>query len=256
VPGPRIWHTACLGRIAASYYLCFANVAQGLADSMLGPASAARRQTRASEFGRGAVVSIIGILSSNLFSAGAAHNAQNNQSAQSTPSTFQQITAEFQQLGQDLQTGKLTQAQQDFTTLSQNFPGASQTSNNPLLQALTQLGKDLQAGNLQAAQQDYTTVVQDAQQIASQVGGHHGHHRHHAESSQSTSSSSQQANPIAQAFSALAQDLQSGNLSGAQSAFAALTNDLQQIGGFVTGGSNGASGTAVPSSAGSLNVSA
>jgi len=141
-------------------------------------------------------VSIIGILSSNLFSAGAALNAQ---SSQKNPSVFQQIKTEFQQLGQDLQSGNLTKAQQDYTTLSQNLPGASQTSGNPLLQAFAQLGKDLQAGNLQGAQQDYTTVQQDAQQIASQVGGHHGHHHHHVESSQS--SSSQQANPITQAFS-------------------------------------------------------
>ncbi len=198
-------------------------------------------------------MSIAGILSSNLFSAGAAQNTQNTQNTQSN---FQQIKAEFQQLGQDLQSGNLTQAQQDYTTLSQNIPGASQASSNPLLQAFAQLGKDLQSGNLQAAQQDYTTVQQDAQQVASQVGGHHGHHHHHAESSQSSSSSSQQTNPITQAFSTLAQDLQTGNLSGAQSAFAALQNDLQQIGGFVTAGSNGSSSTAVPSSTGSLNVTA
>jgi len=198
-------------------------------------------------------MSIAGILSSNLFSAGAAQNTQNTQNTQSN---FQQIKAEFQQLGQDLQSGNLTQAQQDYTTLSQNIPGASQASSNPLLQAFAQLGKDLQSGNLQAAQQDYTTVQQDAQQVASQVGGHHGHHHHHAESSQSSSSSSQQTNPITQAFSTLAQDLQTGNLSGAQSAFAALQNDLQQIGGFVTAGSNGVSSTAVPPSTGSLNVTA
>ncbi len=199
-------------------------------------------------------MSLIGILSSNLFAAGA---AQNNQSSQNTTSNFQQIKAEFQQLGQDLQSGNLTQAQQDYTTLSQNLPGASQASSNPVLQAFAQLGKDLHAGNLQAAQQDYTTVEQDAQQNAAQVGGHHGHHHHHAESSQSaSSSSSQQANPIAQAFSTLAQDLQAGNLSGGQSAFAALQNDLQQIGGFHTAGSNGTSSTAVPSSTGSLNVTA
>jgi len=197
-------------------------------------------------------MSIAGILSSNLFSAGAAQNTQNTQNTQSN---FQQIKAEFQQLGQDLQSGNLTQAQQDYTTLSQNIPGASQSSGNPVLQAFAQLGKDLQSGNLQAAQQDYTTVQQDAQQVASQVGGHHGHHRH-SESSQSSSSSSQQTNPVTQAFSTLAQDLQAGNLSGAQSAFAALQNDLQQIGGFVTAGSNGASSTAVPSSTGSLNVTA
>jgi len=210
-------------------------------------------------------MSIIGILSSNLFAAGAALNTQ---SSQNTPSKFQQIKAEFQQLGQDLQSGNLTQAQSDFATLSQNFPGASQSaaastnavataSNNPVLQAFAQLGQDLQSGNLQGAQQDFTNLQQDLQQNSSQqVGGHHHHHHHHAESSQSSSSSSQPGNPITQAFSTLAQDLQAGNLSGAQSAFATLQNDLQQIGGFLTAGSNGTSSAAVPSTTGSLNVTA
>ncbi|HXP79452.1 MAG TPA: hypothetical protein VN976_06080 [Verrucomicrobiae bacterium] len=212
-------------------------------------------------------MSIIGILSSNLFSVGAAQNAQRSQNTQST---FQQIRTEFQQLGQDLQSGNLTQAQSDFATLSQNLSGASQntaaanaaattaatTSTNPVALAFAQLGQDLQSGNLQGAQQDFTKLQQDLSQSSSQqVEGHHGHHHHHAESSQSSSSSSQN-NPIVQAFSALAQDLQAGNLSGAQSAFSALQNDLQQIGGFLTAGSNGASSTAVPSSAGSLNVTA
>lgn len=202
-------------------------------------------------------MSLIGLLSSNLFSAGAAQNSQNTQSSQNAPSNFQQIKTEFQQLGQDLQSGNLTQAQSDFATLSQNLPGASQSNANPILQAFAQLGNDLQSGNLQAAQQDYTTIQQDSQQVASQVQGHHGHHHHPAESSQSSSSSSsRQSNPIVSAFSALAQDLQAGNLSGAQSAFAALQSDLQQIGGFITGGSNGASSTAAPSSTGSLNVTA
>ena len=206
-------------------------------------------------------MSIIGILSSNLFSAGAAQNTQSNQS---NPTVFQQIKTEFQQLGQDLQSGNLTAAQSDFTTLSQNLSGASQSSattassatgNTPLAQAFAQLGQDLQSGNLQGAQKDFANVQQDVQQISSQqVGGHHGHHHHHTESSQS--SSSQQTNPIAQAFSTLAQDLQAGNLSGAQSAFSTLQNDLQQIGGFLTAGSNGTSSTAVPSSTGSLNVTA
>lgn len=177
----------------------------------------------------------------------------------------QQIQSEFQQLGQDLQTGNLTQAQSDFSTLSQNLSGLLQnntaattaatasttTPTNSIAQAFAQLGQDLQSGNLQAAQQDYTTVQQDAQQNASQqVAGHH-HHHHHAESSQDSSSSSQ-TNPITQAFGQLEQTLQAGNLSGAQSAFAALQNDLQQIGGFVTsGGSSTAAATA-----GSLNVTA
>jgi len=141
-------------------------------------------------------MSIIGILSSNLFAAGAARNTQ---SSQSNPADFQQIKTEFQQLGQDLQ-----------------------------------------SGSLQAAQQDYANLQQDLQQsISQQIGGHLQHR--HTESSQSSSTPSQQANPIAQAFSTLAQDLQAGNLSGAQSAFATLQNDLQQIGGFLTAGSSGTS---------------
>jgi len=208
-------------------------------------------------------MSIIGILSSNLFSAGA---AQNTQSSQNTPSVFQQIKTEFQQLGQDLQSGNLKQAQSDFTTLSQNLSAASQisaaaansaTGAGAVAQAFAQLGRDLQSGNLQGAQQDFTSLQQDVQQISSQqAGGHHGHHHHHVESSQSSDSSSQQSNPLVQAFSTLAQDLQAGNLSGAQSAFSALQNDLQQIGGFLTAGSNGTASTAVPSSTGSLNVTA
>lgn len=157
-------------------------------------------------------MSIMGILSSNLFAAG---GVQNSQSSQNHVSGFQQIRTEFQQLGQDLQ-----------------------------------------SGNLQGARQDFTNLQQDLQQISSQqVGGRHRHH-HHAESPETSSSSAQHSNPIGQAFSALAQDLHAGSLSGAQSAFAALQNDLQQIGGFLTAGSSGASGTALPSSAGSLNVTA
>lgn len=207
-------------------------------------------------------MSIIGILSSNLFSSGAAQNTQAAPTVQSGQSAFKTIETEFQQLGQDLQSGNLTQAQQDYTTLSQNLlgtnqPTASQASANPVLQAFAQLGQDLQSGNLTAAQQDYTTVQQDAQQNTTQAQGHHGRHHHGAESSQSASSSSQQTNPISQAYSTLAQDLQAGNLSGAQSAFATLQSDLQQIGGFVpAGSSSGTSGAAVPSSSGSLNVTA
>jgi outer membrane protein assembly factor BamD (BamD/ComL family) len=209
-------------------------------------------------------VSIVGILTSNLFSAGA---AQNTPSPQPNPSAFQQIKTEFEQLGQALQSGNLTQAQSDFATLSQNISAANQssgattpaTNTSPAAQAFAQLGQDLQSGNLQGAQQDFTNLQQDVQQSSSQqAGGHHGHHHHRAESSQSSSSASstQQANPITAAFTTLAQDLQAGNLSGAQSAFSALQNDLQQIGGFLTAGSNGTSSTAEPSSTGILNVTA
>jgi len=200
-------------------------------------------------------MSLIGILGSGLLSGGATPNSQ---TPQNTPSNFQTIKTEFEQLGQDLQSGNLTQAQQDFSALSQNIPSTAQSSTNPALQAFTQLGQDLQSGNLQAAQKDYTTVQQDTQQQNSGlVHGHRGHFHYQSENSQSSSSSSsQQPNPIAQAFGTLAADLQAGNLSGAQSAYTALASELQQVGASFTGLSSGTGSAAASAIAGSLNVTA
>jgi hypothetical protein len=194
-------------------------------------------------------MSVLGIASSILSAISGSHNSQ---------TSFQKIRSEFQQLGQDLQSGSLTQSQSDFSILSQNLPGGSQINSaasstgattNSLTQAVNQLGTDLKAGNLPAARQDFTTIQQDVQQIAGQVGGHH-HHHNHAEIAQN-SSATRQKTSIAQEFSQLAQSLQGGNLQGAQQAFATLQNDLQQIGGFTAPGPSSAS---APSGAGSLNV--
>ena len=182
-------------------------------------------------------MSVTGIASSILSILGGSQNQ---------PTALQQIRSEFQQFGQDLQSGDLAQARQDFAALSQNLPGANQNSANPVAQAVTQLGKDLQSGNLQAAQQDFTTLLQDVQQSAARV--RHHHHRH----VESQSSSAQQTSSLAQDFTQLAQSLQSGNLQSAQQAFSMLQNDLQQIGGFITPQSG--SSTVPQATAGSLNV--
>ncbi len=106
-------------------------------------------------------MSVSGILSSNLFSY-QNQNVNNNQQ-------FQQ---DFAQLGQDLQSGNLTAAQSDLSTLEQLKPQATtSTQNNPVAQAFSQLSQDLQSGNLSAAQQDYTNVQQDIQKHIS--GTHH-----------------------------------------------------------------------------------
>lgn len=132
----------------------------------------------------------------------------------------QQIQQEFQQLGKDLQSGNLSAAQSDFTTLQQLAPqsntSSSTQSTNPLAQAFNQLGQDLQAGNLSAAQQDFANIQQDIQNQAGRVQGH-GHHHHHQSS-------------IAQLFEKLGQELQSGNLSAAQKSYNTLTKDLQSLG--------------------------
>ena len=137
---------------------------------------------------------------------------------------LQQFQQEFQQLGQDLQSGNLSGAQSDFATLQKDLPQANSTStststsesNSPIAQAFNQLAQDLQSGNLSAAQNDYSTLQQDFQSQASQM--HHFHHHHSGGSQQSQAS---------QLFDQLGQDLQSGNLSSAQSDFSSLQQLLQ-----------------------------
>jgi hypothetical protein len=170
---------------------------------------------------------------------------------------FQQIQKEFQQLGQDLQTGNLTQAQQDFATLSQNLPIAQSSTtaftannSNPIAQAFNALSQDLQTGNISAAQKDYATIQQDFQQQQQQQGTGQVHHHHGG------GGGGQQSNQISQALNSLSAALQSNNLSSAQTAFATLQQDLQQ---FESGGSsNGSTSGTTPSyaTAGSLNVTA
>ena len=132
----------------------------------------------------------------------------------------QKVQSAFQNLGQDLQSGNLTQAKSDFSILSQNFPNSTQ-NNNPLTQAFSALGQALQAGNLSAAQTAYSTIQQDVQQAG--ASGHH-HHHHYGGGAESSS------NALAQAFGTLGQALQSGNLSSAQTAYSTIQQDLTELG--------------------------
>ncbi|SPF49967.1 conserved hypothetical protein [Candidatus Sulfotelmatobacter kueseliae] len=161
---------------------------------------------------------------SGIFSSGfASYNSQNIQNQ------FRQFQQEFQQLGQDLQSGNLSAAQQDFAALQQLNPQSSSTSstqsNSPIAQEFNQLSEDLQSGNLSAAQQDYTKIQQDFrnqtswQDQTSEV--HHGHHHHHGGGGESSQ--------LSQLFSELGQELQSSNVSGAQQTYNTLLQDLQQF---------------------------
>jgi hypothetical protein len=187
---------------------------------------------------------------------------------QNTPSgqgQFQQVQSEFQQLGQDLQTGNLAQAGQDYATLSQNFataqsgttaaapPAAVTTTaaptlnSNPIAQAFDALSTDLQNGNITATQQDFATIQQDSQQ---QQGSSQVHHHHHYGGG---GGGGQQGNQVSQAVDSLSSALQSGNLSSAQTAFATLQQDLQQ---FTAGSSSGTtSGSTTASTSSQTNGS-
>jgi outer membrane protein assembly factor BamD (BamD/ComL family) len=191
-------------------------------------------------------MSITGVASSTLLTQiYATQNTQNNQSP------FQQIQTDFQQLGQDLQAGNLTGAQQDFATLQQALPsGQSQSQQNtasPITQAFTALSQALQSGNLQDAQTAFTTLQGDIQQ--QQGSGQVRHHHHHG-------GNSSQTNPVATAFGALSQALQSGNLSGAQTTFATLQQDLtQQFAGDLAS-YTGSTGISSAAAGANLNVTA
>jgi hypothetical protein len=173
---------------------------------------------------------------------------------QSVQNKFQQVQSEFQQLGQDLQAGNLSQAQQDFATLTQSLPGGQpQNTTGPLAQAFNSLAQDLKAGNLSAAQKDFTTIQQDVQQESGQIQHHH-HHRV-SDTQDSSSASGQQGNAISQALGALGQALQSGSLTSAQQAYATLQQDLQQF--LPTAGAGSSSNASATSPAiGALSVTA
>ena len=150
--------------------------------------------------------------------------------AQGALNKFQQIQTQFQKIGQDLQSGNLTQAQADFTTLSQQLPSSQQAANSTttgptstLAKAFQTLGQDLQAGNLAASQADFAAIQQDTQQQRSgQTHGHHHHHHGGAEPAQQTNGTLQQD------LTSLGKALQSGTLSSAQQAYSTLQADLQQ----------------------------
>lgn len=164
-------------------------------------------------------MSISGITASSLFSV-----INTLQGAQSTNKTAS-MQQEFQQLGQALQSGNLTQAQSDFSLLSQTVSNPAQT-NSTLSQAFSALGSALQSGNLNAAQQAYKAIQQDVQQSTTQASQRH--HHHHGPSSGGTDSNPN--NSPLQAFGSLGQALTSGNLAAAQTAYTTLQQDLSQLG--------------------------
>jgi hypothetical protein len=201
-------------------------------------------------------MSVSGISSSNFLAAFHPAAVQNK---------FKPIQQDFQQLGQDLQSGNLTHAQSDFSALqqllpSQQAPGATATTNSaasgsqstsPISQAVTQLGADLQSGNLSAAQSDFATLQQNLQQR----GGVSSHRFHHHHGGPIFENSSTGQNSPATLFGELGQELQSGNLAAAQQTYSSLQQDFLQ---FVGGnGSTSSTNTGVSTGAsGGLNISA
>ena len=157
--------------------------------------------------------------------SGISSNTALNQSLQAWQVRAQKLQSEFQQLGQDLQAGNLSQAQADFGLLRQNISNPAQ-SNSTVAQAFSALGTALQSGSVAAAQQAYSTLQQDVQQTAQ------GHHHHHRLGSDVPTSGSSATGAFSQLLSSLGSALQAGNLSAAQTAYSTLTQGFRQLGGI------------------------
>jgi soluble cytochrome b562 len=128
---------------------------------------------------------------------------------------FKQFQQEFQQLGQDLQSGNLKAAQSDLAALQKLQPSTANgplSSTSPMAQTLEQLGNDLKAGDLKDAQQLYSNMAQ-------KFRAHHGHR---------TQTDSGQA--VSEEMAQLQKALQTGNLTAAQQAYGTLAQDLQAFG--------------------------
>jgi DNA-binding FadR family transcriptional regulator len=151
---------------------------------------------------------------------------------------FQEAWQDYKQIGQDLQSGDLTDAQTAYSNLQQlvqAYPGSSSTSSSTPTTVQTDfatLGQDLQAGNLTSSQSAFSKLQSD---IAAALQPATGSSTTAATPAVSTSTPT--PSPIQQVqqdYLQLASALQSGSLTGAQSAFAALEQALQTQGGTST----------------------
>lgn len=177
-------------------------------------------------------MSVSGIPSNNLNSQSEANAVQ---------SRFQHIKLNFQQIGQDLQSGNLSQAQSDFAALQQFLPSnqtAASTSSqpgtfasSPLGKAVSQLVNGFNSVVLNASPTEPSATQQGTAQIAAPQGTGNPHaHRHHGTALLDSAQASAEQNALSTLFSQLGQAIQGGNLSTAQSAYASLQQEFQTLG--------------------------
>ena len=162
----------------------------------------------------------------------------------SVQSASNQPVQDYKALQSALKSGDLSGAQTAFAALQKDLQPSSQTGQASSAAGqgtqMSQGGKDLEAlanalssGDLSGAQQAFASLQQDMQ-ATGQVRRHH--HHHHAGSGNSSTQASQgssksepdtQISQGAKDLEALQSSLNSGDLTGAQQAFASLQQDLQ-----------------------------
>jgi hypothetical protein len=172
-------------------------------------------------------------------------------SAQHRQNPFQEIKQDFSQLAGALQSGDLTGAQSAYSSIQQllqQYQGSSNasansTSSNPIQNDFAALGQALESGDLTQAQSAFSqlqTDVQSARQARDSGATQTPQVQdQYVSSTLQTLTSAQQ---VQQYYAQLANDLQSGNLTDAQTAFAALQQALQTQDGANTASTTTATG--------------
>jgi outer membrane protein assembly factor BamD (BamD/ComL family) len=166
---------------------------------------------------------------------------QQDQYVSTGQNPIQQALEDYTQLGSDLQSGNLTAAQSDYSALNQlvqAYQGPS-SSDAAIQTDFATLGQDLQSGNLSQSQSDFTQLQSDLN-AATQTAA--------AATSSATTPEPNPAQQVRQDYGQLASALQSGSLTDAQAAFAALEQALQT--------QSGSSSTSTPASTTSSTASA
>jgi hypothetical protein len=151
-------------------------------------------------------------------------NLVSDLSQQHRQNPFQLIKQDFSQLASALQSGDLTDAQSAYSSIQQIL-GGSQGPANTIQNDFSAVGQALQSGDIGTAQTAFSqlrTDVQTAQQSRANVAP-----TPVPVQDQFVSQTPPPAQQVQQDYTQLANVLQSGNLTDAQSAFAALQQALQ-----------------------------
>jgi hypothetical protein len=145
----------------------------------------------------------------------------------------QQIRQDYAQLATALQSSDLAQAQSAFSQLRSDFQAVRQSrgagGQNPVQQVrqdYAQLANALESGDLTSAQSAFAALQQALQ---TQTGPSETGPITTAPNTAPNTDSTNGADPILNDFNAVGQALTSGDLAGAQSAFAQLKSDIQAV---------------------------
>lgn len=190
-----------------------------------------------------------------------------------SPSSLNQFVTDFNQLAEDLQSGNLSAAQEDYVTLSQDALNgvtsstastsssgltasllsdvtSSQSSETSFVSELNQLGSDLQNGDLTSSQEDLLNLDSTALKAASTAGASS------TTTSAATSSATTSANQaeIAQLVASVAEAMEFGDtsmISTAMSQLASISSSpqgasaLEQYSASLSGGGSSASSSII-----------